>query len=500
MRIAKAGIIMAVVIALLPVIYLTAEHCRGRALFHKELQKAQARGLISRAMDLAPRPPAPEDNAASELQSSTLTLSQETQWLLRIFRTITFDSSQNLRVALWQLTRIPITTRTTMQWSQFRNNLVNSNSMLPRIRIALARPCYHTGFPYALGMFLPSDAHQKARLNLPNIPDLEVPNTLLALSVNCSLHENDLSTAMDDLVLLVRFSTTLLREPLVPLQIVRRDVISRAMETTWSALQHPDWTPGQLDRLQSAWEGCDLVNDMIDAVKMRQAMTLELYDRLEGSNDALLDYLGCFPDNPFGLPKPAESGSTICIRRIYPALWRFAYVDMNRFLSLENHQKQIDILQSHATSDTSDFYWELKNPPVPYRFVQARFFVANSRAVTEPPTDVFLSQTCYEITRTAIALERFKHRKGQYPASLNALAPEFLPGIPEDPINRAPLVYKRITATRYLLYSLGVNGTDDGGASDSISMFGDTAKLVMAPDIVWPQLPEESSTNSVAHY
>ncbi len=65
---------------------------------------------------------------------------------------------------------------------------------------------------------------------------------------------------------------------------------------------------------------------------------------------------------------------------------------------------------------------------------------------------------------TVLALELFAREHGHYPEKLEELVPDFLPAVPED--NHAPpktpLRYKR-DADGALIYSVGDNGTDDGG-------------------------------------
>lgn len=64
--------------------------------------------------------------------------------------------------------------------------------------------------------------------------------------------------------------------------------------------------------------------------------------------------------------------------------------------------------------------------------------------------------------RVAFALVAYQREKGNYPANLAALAPAYLPALPDDLYAGEPLVY-RLTRTGFLLYSVGANGQDDGG-------------------------------------
>ena len=61
---------------------------------------------------------------------------------------------------------------------------------------------------------------------------------------------------------------------------------------------------------------------------------------------------------------------------------------------------------------------------------------------------------------TALAAYRAEH--GKYPAKLEDLAPAYFEAVPDDLFAGRPLVYKP-AEKGYVLYSVGVNGKDDGG-------------------------------------
>jgi hypothetical protein len=79
-------------------------------------------------------------------------------------------------------------------------------------------------------------------------------------------------------------------------------------------------------------------------------------------------------------------------------------------------------------------------------------------------------------------LERFKLARGQYPESVDVLVPQFADTLPHDLFGGAGLKYRR-TGDGFILYSIGWNGKDDGGASCwKEDMTGD----VTQNDWVWP--------------
>ena len=71
--------------------------------------------------------------------------------------------------------------------------------------------------------------------------------------------------------------------------------------------------------------------------------------------------------------------------------------------------------------------------------------------------------------RVMVALELYRARHAAYPASLGALVPEVLPETPVDPLHGLPFGYRLLGDDEhgrpYLLYSVGLDGEDNGGAA-----------------------------------
>ena len=93
------------------------------------------------------------------------------------------------------------------------------------------------------------------------------------------------------------------------------------------------------------------------------------------------------------------------------------------------------------------------------------------------------AQTKLDQTRTAIALERFRLARGAFPETLTELVPDFFAAVPVDTFSKQPLIYRRTDGGTFLLYGVGQNRTDGGGAINP--------KLyeTKQPDDVWPYAP-----------
>jgi hypothetical protein len=74
-------------------------------------------------------------------------------------------------------------------------------------------------------------------------------------------------------------------------------------------------------------------------------------------------------------------------------------------------------------------------------------------------------QSQLDLARVATALERYRLAHGNYPETLDALAPQFIAQLPHDIINGQPLHYRLSNDGQFVLYSVGWNETDDGGVA-----------------------------------
>ena len=83
------------------------------------------------------------------------------------------------------------------------------------------------------------------------------------------------------------------------------------------------------------------------------------------------------------------------------------------------------------------------------------------------------NQTLVNEAQIVCALERYHLAHGEYPATLDALLPQFIEKLPHDIIGGLPLHYQRtedpsaqgtdVAGGKFLLYSVGWNEKDDGG-------------------------------------
>ena len=91
-----------------------------------------------------------------------------------------------------------------------------------------------------------------------------------------------------------------------------------------------------------------------------------------------------------------------------------------------------------------------------------------------------LFQTKVDQARLAFAIERSRIARGTLPEQLDELAPDFIVAIPADIYSGKALIYRRKESGGFILYGVGPNRVDDGGAT------GGKGSEQSQPDWVWP--------------
>lgn len=82
------------------------------------------------------------------------------------------------------------------------------------------------------------------------------------------------------------------------------------------------------------------------------------------------------------------------------------------------------------------------------------------------------------------ALAVHRGEQGEYPADLNALVPGLLEAAPLDPFGDQPFLYRRKDDGGYVLFSVGDNLADDGGATADSEPKGDDIRLEIPSPLI----------------
>jgi hypothetical protein len=372
-----------------------------------------------------------------------------------------------------------------------------SNS-LSALHAAATKPIFDSRFDYARGFI---------DFRIGPLTEVKRAAQVLNVSAMFHLHRNDAEAAHRDLLALVRL-TQQKTEPLIIWQLVRQATTSIAINGVWQFLQHPAVTEEQLHGLQAALARGDLVEDMTAAYEIERALTMDMFRQLKAS--ARLRNQTLARQDGWGGEFNAFVTHGWFLEKINAPLWRLAWADQDQLRTLERWQAAIMLerrarakgwsaLQNLPAGDPDDFIlaaldWSSAREHSGFDRFRYLFSLGPFAADSGPVRRTLQTQTHKNMAFAALALRRFQLRHGELPETLHALVPELLSALPLDHMDNQPLRYRRVAKDEFLLYSVGENGTDEGG--DSTPLRGSTySQIWQGRDAVWPRAATSIEAN-----
>jgi hypothetical protein len=295
---------------------------------------------------------------------------------------------------------------------------------------------------------------------LPHLARMKAASQYLSLHADAALKAGDKATALEDLRLLFRLLESIQKEPALISHLVRIAMLQIGLQPLWEGLMDRQWTAADLSVIEGKLGKLDFLADYCFAMRGERACC-DLwgvdYIRKAGING--LDEMFA-PSSPSA---PAELGNMMgsALFRLVPSGW----FDQNK-LSLcrlqERYLLPVVDLQQRVVSPALVQQAQAaidRLRPRPYDML-SRVFLPGVAGCSEK---FARAQTSADEARVACALERYRLANGQFPETLEALAPKFMEKLPHDVINGQPLKYHRTEDGQFVLYSVGWNQTDDGG-------------------------------------
>ena len=288
---------------------------------------------------------------------------------------------------------------------------------------------------------------------LPHLANLKSLQHLLEVRVIAFLAAGQTERAFAEMECSLRIAGVLRREPLLISQLVRFALLQLAAQTAWQGIAAHAWNDSQLETLQAQFSVEDGLESLILALEGERAMSLETFDRWTQNRSvfwASVPELGDENGPPRSPPLPL---GWIRQNQVSLAGFHQDLLTMVRRLA-ETPEEQWGDLDKIGT-DSSIFATRV----TPYNLFARMLAPALDKAVFK----AVRSDVTMRSAATGCALERYRLKHGNYPESLAALVPAFLSQVPLDPGSRQPLRYQRTADGLFRLWSVGVNGRDEGG-------------------------------------
>ncbi len=336
---------------------------------------------------------------------------------------------------------------------------------------------------------------------LPHLATLKHLSQVFGARAVLNLHDGQREAAWTNLLAETRLATAWNPEPAQVSQMVRFALAGLAYNTTWQLLQSPGWSDAQLQRLQSEWETVDYLTGLPDTMAFKRASAAASCEWERNPQKADRFSWGEFWREIFHHPTYAWDN----LRSEYrheQYLNQGSYSDETNALIFFREREDEYRAAVRATN-----WLQMRSMP---GVTNRAFFLSKQHSRLQSMLNLqelslavqgrsvgFLGRATEAEARrrvliTAIALERYHAKYDSYPPTLGSLTPEFLAKPLPDFINGEPLCYRLTERGKFLLYSVGLDGVDNGGilanAEQRRRQFVDHSLIGSVPDadIVWP--------------
>lgn len=315
---------------------------------------------------------------------------------------------------------------------------------------------------------------------LPHLKRVKSTAQYLSVHANASLKNGDHQTALEDLHLSFRLIEAVRNEPILISQLVRIAAFEITLQPLWEGLGDRLWTEPELTRIEADLAKLDFLADYQFAMRGERGCALWTVGYLQDSGNAGLIFDGPGPNGEPAPPADLELFLRYAIFRLIPSGW----FDQNKLSLARLYERYllpvVDPAQRTvlpAACLRAQSAAGLQHPR-PYDMF-SRIMLPSLASLAEKSAR---AQTSLNQARLACALERYRLANGQFPVTLNVLTPKFIETLPHDVITGHPFKYRRTDDGQFLLYSVGWNGTDDGG---QIALTKNAARNWHAGDWVW---------------
>lgn len=460
--------------------FLWLHHSRTKGSLLNWKTRMAARGEKFSIDELAPLP-VPDDPDADQLRAASDRLRRNT-FEPGYFCSLNLSAPGSAR-GPWTETDLVGNHGHIVSWAELGQEMDAARNDLNELRVALKNPAsqsnlnYHNPGPYnfvanrCAAQWLACETIE--RLHAGDLAGAQA--ALRALTALTRLHQNDLT--------------------LVNLMI-RVAIGGLAFEVTWPALQLPGWTEPQLAELQSDWEKLEFLEKLSPAFELERAGTLELFNDSRTNGLKRTRRLVTFATTS----KPGIQ--TFFEEHFLDPFWRAAWVEQDELFYLEGMQQHLNEIRSARQHKSwarfSAASWKVcnginarLNSFGAFRYTLSGMTIAYFVGAYE---HVMRQETQRSLMIAVVALKRFQLRFGKFPPNLESLVPEFLATVPVDYMDGQPLRYRPGADGLFVLYSVGLDGKDDGGDPQPAVAWKAYTTLWDGRDVVWPRLaPPETN-------
>ena len=312
------------------------------------------------------------------------------------------------------------------------------------------------------------DTDEPFSILLPYLPNFKSLGQQSAARASAALYLRQPEPAFRDTLFCLHMSETLKDDPIFISFLVSVALREIGINVAWYGLATRQWNVSQLEQLQARLEAVDVMaqtHRALNAERVLGQRGIEGFARQFPHKVTFSTLGGSFDGElPFAEKQRLEK----CLSYLYPKGWfYFESINYQRLFvsylrkSPPASQARLDLkaLDSAAEKIGEELEGASIANLFKHQFLSSMLIQALGRVYHRSANN----QMATTMAATACALERFRIDRGQYPPQLADLTPKYLQKIPWDLLSGEPLKYKVDAEGAYVMYSVGLNGVDDGG-------------------------------------
>ena len=301
------------------------------------------------------------------------------------------------------------------------------------------------------------DSENPSTILLPHLAALKECGQVLQLRAIAELQSGQSDEALDDVKLFFRLIGSIRTEPCLISHLVRIAMIQSTLQPIYEGLAEHRWSGAQLVALDAELANLDFLADYHFAMRSNLGFLRANTDFLVHNRKDLWMVF-------------SENGDSHIPPQIFPLIptgWFYqnqlncARIVVEDYVPLANVNQ--GTISPASARHADDVLRAETKKATPYNIVEKLVIPWLGNAIEK----FAYAQGSLDLARTAIALERYRLAHGEFPESLDVLAPQFIAKFPHDVIGGGPLKYRRTTDGQFVLYSIGWNEQDDGGVVNS---------------------------------
>lgn len=287
---------------------------------------------------------------------------------------------------------------------------------------------------------------------LPHLARLKEMARILQLRSCLAADEGRGPASAEDISTLVRLARTLDDEPIAISFLVRCAIVQMAVKATERNLNRTGFGEDASAALQRAFAESPNSNLLARAFIGERATMAPAFRLSRSEAEAITR-----DDDDARNPRPPQRYSGKA--GIFNWATGFFERDLNFYLQTMGKSISLAALQPPAALALTNHFDQATTRASKRLYILSAMSLPSFTKIAVRDATI---QANAKLAVVALAIERFRIARGKLPETLEELVPRFLDRVPHDPFDGKPLRYRQLP-TRYVIYSVGSDGNDDGG-------------------------------------